>query len=108
MNEALYGKEVTNIRLCGGVSKSPYWCQMFADVFEKPIELTAVAELGCLGAAMCAGIGAGLYKDTIDTVNQCVHVKETYTPNPEAVAFYRESFDKWFECLKVVNQYIYV
>jgi xylulokinase len=107
MNEALYGKEAKIIRLCGGVAKSPYWCQMFADVFEKPIELTEVTELGCLGAAMCAGIGAGLFKDTTDAVKKCVHVKETYTPNPEAAAVYREGFDKWFECLKVVNAEIY-
>lgn len=107
MNETLYGKEAKIIRLCGGVAKSPYWCQMFADVFEKPIELTAVTELGCLGAAMCAGIGAGLFKDTADAVKKCVHIKETYLPNPEAAKVYREAFDKWFECLQVVNNKIY-
>ena len=39
------------------------WCQMFADILERPVELTKVSELGALGAAMCAGIGAGLYKE---------------------------------------------
>lgn len=107
MNEAMYGKEAVNIRLCGGVAKSPYWCQMFADIFEKPIELTEVTELGCLGAAMCAGIGAGLFEDVKDAVGKCVHVKETYTPNPQNVDVYREAFDKWFECLKVANVEIY-
>lgn len=107
MNEVLYGKDVNNIRLCGGVAKSPYWCQMFADVFEKPIELTAVTELGCLGAAMSAGIGAGLFENATDAVKKCVHVKETYTPTSEAAAVYRKSFEKWFECLNVVNSEIY-
>jgi len=107
MNEQFYGNDAVNIRLCGGVSKSPYWCQMFADVFEKPIELTEVSELGCLGAAMCAGIGAGLFNDVRDAVNKCVHIKETYTPNPAASAVYRDSFTKWLECLRVVNSEIY-
>ena len=107
MNEALYGKEVVNIRLCGGVAKSPYWCQMFADVFEKPIELTAVSELGCLGAAICAGIGAGFYKNLSEAVEKCVHVKEIYTPDPEKSAIYRKTFEQWFRCLKVANDYIY-
>lgn len=108
MNENLYGKEITSIRLCGGVSKSPYWCQMFADIFNRPIELIEVSELGCLGAAMCAGIGAGLYKDASEAVDKCVHIKEVYTPNEENVKVYQETFDKWFECLKITNNQIYV
>ncbi|MBR5736528.1 MAG: hypothetical protein IKX60_07040 [Bacteroidales bacterium] len=107
MNEHFYGKDAVNIRLCGGVAKSPYWCQMFADIFEKPIELTEVAELGCLGAAMCAGIGAGLFSNVRDAVEKCVHVRETYTPNPKASEIYSLSFDKWFECLTVANTVIY-
>lgn len=107
MNEALYEKNVNTIRLCGGVAKSPYWCQMFADIFERPIELIEVTELGCLGAAMCAGIGAGLFENPSDAVDKCVHVKETYTPNPDNISVYRDAFDKWFECLQVTNKEIY-
>ncbi len=107
MNEILYGKEMHTIRLCGGVAKSPYWCQMFADIFNKPIELTEVAELGCLGAAMLAGVGAGLFADASEAVEKCVHVKEIYTPNPEVVPVYEEAFDRWFECLQVTNKEIY-
>lgn len=107
MNESLYGKESRVIRLCGGVSKSPYWCQMFADIFERPIELIEVAELGCLGAAMCAGVGAGVFGNITEAVDKCVHVKETYTPNPENIPVYREAFAKWLKCLKVANDAIY-
>ncbi|MBQ9636523.1 MAG: hypothetical protein IJV36_01335 [Prevotella sp.] len=106
MYERLTGK-VKKIRLCGGVGKSPYWCQMFADIFERPIELTEVPEVGCLGAAMCAGIGAGIYRDAFDAAEKCVHVRETYTPNAEVNHIYRAAFEKWFECLKVVNANIY-
>lgn len=80
---------------------------MFADIFEKPIELTEVSELGCLGAAMCAGIGAGLFDDVRDAVDNCVHIKETYEPNNENRIVYRASFDKWFNCLEVANSGIY-
>lgn len=44
MNQELSG-EVTHVRLCGGVAKSPMWCQMFADILERPVELTKVSEL---------------------------------------------------------------
>lgn len=32
------------------------------------MEITEVQEMGCLGAAMCAGIGAGLYLDVRDAI----------------------------------------
>ena len=80
MNQELSG-EVKHVRLCGGVSKSPMWCQMFADILNRPVELTEVAELGALGADMCAGIGAGLFKDCYDAVEKCVKVTKVYKPD---------------------------
>ncbi|MHC1785553.1 MAG: FGGY-family carbohydrate kinase [Christensenellales bacterium] len=80
MNEELSG-DVKHVRLCGGVSKSPMWSQMFADILEKPVELTEVAELGALGAAMCAGIGAGVFSCPSEAVDKCVKVAKVYQPN---------------------------
>ena len=76
--------------------------------YTGPIELIEVSELGCLGAAMCAGIGAGLYKDASEAVDKCVHIKEVYTPNQDNVKTYQETFERWFECLKITNNQIYV
>ena len=51
------------IRLAGGVANSKVWSQMFADVFGIPLRLIQDVELGAKGAAMAAGIGAGLFAD---------------------------------------------
>lgn len=107
MNEELSG-QIKHIRLCGGVAKSPMWCQMFADILEKPVELTEVPELGCLGAAMCAGIGAGLYRDCGDAVDKCVHISKIYTPNPDLQAAYGAAFDTWARCYSISNEEIYI
>ncbi len=107
MNQELSGA-VKHVRLCGGVAKSNMWCQMFADILEKPVELTEVSELGALGAAMCAGIGAGLYRDCPDAVARCVKVTKTYEPNPERIPQYRASFETWARCYRVANEQIYV
>lgn len=107
MNEELAG-EITNIRLCGGVAKSPMWCQMFADILGKPVELTEVTELGCLGAAMCAGIGDGLFEDCTDAVNKCVNISKVYEPNPNTKDLYYESFKRWEHYYTVANDEIYV
>ena len=48
-------------RIAGGAAKSDVWVQMFADVLQLPIECTACEELGAMGAAMCAGVGVGIF-----------------------------------------------
>ena len=98
----------TKVRLCGGVSKSPIWCQMFADVMQRPVELTGVAELGSLGAAMSAGIGTGVYESTRDAVRTAVHVTDTFDPRPANHAAYSEAFDRWARACDVLNQGFYV
>ena len=107
MNQELSG-EVKHIRLCGGVAKSPMWCQMFADVLEKPVELTEVSELGALGAAMCAGIGAGLFADCKDAVAKCVKITKVYTPDEKKVSAYKEAYKTWEHCYNVSNKEIYI
>lgn len=107
MNQELSG-EVRHVRLCGGVAKSPMWCQMFADVLNRPVELTEVSELGALGAAMCAGIGAGLYADCKDAVAKCVKITKVYQPDTNKVAAYEQAFKVWERCYNVSNEQIYV
>ncbi|MGI6627846.1 MAG: FGGY-family carbohydrate kinase [Bacillota bacterium] len=107
MNEELAG-EIKNVRLCGGVSKSPMWCQMFADILQRPVETTEVSELGSLGAAMCAGIGAGLFENCADAVEKCVRISKTYMPSKKASKEYEEAFKRWSRCYSIANSEIYV
>jgi len=107
MNQELSG-EIKHVRLCGGVAKSDMWCQMFADILDKPVELTEVSELGSLGAAMCAGIGAGLFKDCRDAVSKCVRVTKIYMPDDRKKAAYEEAFKSWERCYNISNEEIYI
>lgn len=104
LKEELVG-DVSVVRLCGGVAKSPYWCQMFADVMRIPIELTAATELGSLGAAMYAGVGAGVYADCADAADKCVHITQKYIPNPNNFAAYDEALDRWNRAYDAANSF---
>lgn len=107
MNQELSG-EIKHVRLCGGVAKSELWCQMFADILDKPVELTEVSELGALGAAMCAGIGAGLFKDCADAVSKCVRVTKIYLPDDRKREAYDKAFKVWEHCYNISNEEIYM
>lgn len=98
-----FSKSVKSVRLSGGVTKSPMWCQMFADIMNKDIELTESSEAGALGAAMYSGIGVGVYKDCIDAANKCVRVSKVYKPILENVELYKESFNRWNEAFDALN-----
>ena len=83
------GMTVDRLTLSGGGVKSRVWPQMFADVCSavtcihvNPRETTS------LGAAMAAGVGAGVYASFADAA-KIVHTRDERRPDPETAAAYR-------------------
>ncbi|MBI9106793.1 MAG: FGGY-family carbohydrate kinase [Spirochaetales bacterium] len=61
---ASYTRLSDDMLLVGGGGKSPFWRQLFADIYNKNITESRVGEdAGSLGAAAAAAVGAGLWKD---------------------------------------------
>ncbi len=76
--------------IVGGGGKSPFWRQIFADIYEKNIIETNVGqEAGSLGAAIVAGVGAGLWED-FDFVKTLHKRKGEHTPNEQNKKIYRK------------------
>lgn len=88
-------KAPESIRLAGGVTKSPLWTQMFADILNYPIELFEVKELGSLGAAMAAGVSAGIFKDYQEASAVMTSIDRVIRPNPEMHAKYQKKYEKY-------------
>lgn len=89
------GIEIDSIRVTGGASRSPLWAQMQADIFQKPIYTLQTAETATLGAALYAGVGAGVYKDYKEATDIAVRVSGQYDPNPKLADAYTESYLKF-------------
>jgi xylulokinase len=68
------GVPVNDIRLGGGGARSPLWRQIQADVYAKPVSLLATEEGAAQGAAILAGVGAGLWPSVDEACDQFVHV----------------------------------
>ena len=51
------------IILTGGGTKSPLWRQLVADISGLPVRLPEVADMACVGAAVLAGTGCGMFPD---------------------------------------------
>ena len=86
-------QDVNQIRVTGGGAKSDFWNQIMADVFNKQMETIVCAEATSLGAAMCAAVGHGAYKDLKEAAAQMVQVDKRFEPIPANVEIYAELFD---------------
>ena len=56
----------TGLILTGGATNSQVWCQLVADIAGVPVRLPEVADMACVGAAVLAGVGCGLYRDATE------------------------------------------
>jgi len=57
------GRPIEGIRVEGSLVRSRVWMQLKADVTGRPMEAAGIREATSLGAALLAGIGAGVYPD---------------------------------------------
>ncbi|HSV74598.1 MAG TPA: FGGY family carbohydrate kinase [Chthonomonadales bacterium] len=105
--EAKAGIKVETVRLTGGAAKSPFWCQLMADAFGKPIEILQTSETGCLGAALYAGIGAGLYRTPAEAVDRAVKVTAVYQPDPSLAAAYDRAFARFAQTMDALDQTVF-
>jgi xylulokinase len=70
--------------IVGGGSKSAFWRQIFADVFDMKIIKTNIGEeAGSLGAAAIAAVGCGIWEDfsKVDEVHQIESISEPVQEN---------------------------
>ena len=75
---------IDSIRLGGGGARSALWRQIQADVYNHAVELAEAEEGAAYGAALLAGVGAGVWSDVDEACAQVVRVSERVEPDPEA------------------------
>jgi len=84
-------------RLClaGGATKSPVWTQMIAEIADRPLHVSGVADLACAGAAMMAGVGCGLFRDTAEAARRLAPKERLAEPDPQRAEAYRAVFESY-------------
>ena len=95
--EELTATPVTEAVLTGGAAKGTLWPQILADTLGVPVRIPVVKESTALGAAIYAGVGAGLYPDAPSTATKLVRFERSFEPQPDAVAIYDDLFERWRE-----------
>lgn len=92
------GIEINRVIASGGGAKSPLWLQIQADVFQREVYTTKMSEQACFGAAIMAGVGAGVYPSVREACSRIVkHNPEPVLPDPHASAVYDHSYEVYKE-----------
>lgn len=79
-------------RLTGGISRSPVFAQLFADVLAMPVTVTATDEAAAWGAALCAGSGVGLFASPRHDPRDLDAVTTRFSPDPDRSAQMAERY----------------
>ena len=67
-------------RVSGGGARSELWLRILASVLGLPLETTESEEGSAFGAALLAGVRAGVFADANDAVARCVRVRRRIEP----------------------------
>lgn len=98
------GALVETMHAVGGAANSPLWTQIKADVTGKKIRVPDSDMATCLGAAMLAGVGTGVYPDFPTAVKKTVRFHKEYRPDSERHALYQRWFPLYRELYAALHE----
>lgn len=82
-----------NLTACGGGAQSPFWRQLLADILQCKIVTTTSKEGPALGAAILAGVAAGVFESVEQGCAKLVKMSEQFSDtNKDNAAKYDEVY----------------
>jgi len=92
-----YHPAIDNMLIAGGGSKSEFWRQMFADIYNMEILKSNIdQDAASLGAAALAAVGAGLWKD-YSAMDNLHNIQNTAKPVAEHSREYEKALARFKE-----------
>ncbi len=82
-------------RASGGGAASDLWLRIVASVLGLPVERTESEEGSAFGAALLAGVRAGVFADPAEAVARCVRVRDRIEPDEEWAASYTHGYARF-------------
>jgi xylulokinase len=87
----------TQVRATGGGARSALWRELQADVYGVPVARTAAEEGPAYGAALLAGVAAGVFGDVDDACSRIELLPELTEPDASRSAVYERQYGLYRE-----------
>ncbi len=98
------GIQIENYRAVGGGGRSDAWVQTCADIFGKPFTRPVIIEAGALGAAILAGVGAGVFENYAQAVATMVKLERTFEPDLPRHARYQARYQNYLRMTPLMTR----
>jgi xylulokinase len=89
------GVPATKIRVGGGGARSALWREIQATVYGHPVETVVAEEGAAYGAALLAGVGAGIWESVDAACDVAVKSASITPPKPQAAAVIAERYGQY-------------
>ena len=90
---ATLGAEPSLVRLSGGGARSPFWHQLFSDIFDREVATLETQEGSAYGAALLAMVGAGEYPNAAEACRTAIKEVDRKRPRPADAQFYAKRYE---------------
>ena len=90
----LHGGRVCSL---GGGARNDLWLQIKANVLDRTVVTPEAQESTCLGAAVLAAVGAGIYSGLDQAVQAMVRMRREFAPQPELVSCYADTYQDYLQ-----------
>ena len=98
--EKALGQSVNRYIAIGGGAQSNLWCQIIADITNKPVFRATTTEATALGAGILAAVAAGCFADARQAAQEMAHILPQPTePDSSRHEFYNSLFEEVYRPL---------
>ena len=86
-------EQIEAFRSGGGGARSPAWLQIKANILGRPIETLEVENTACLGAALIAACGIGVFESPQAAAAEVIRTRHRFEPDPSRHSEYRKKLE---------------
>ncbi len=84
----------------GGGAQSDLWCQIIADITDKPVYRATTTEAAALGAGILAATAVGCFANAREAAQEMTHIlPQPIEPNASVHSFYNRLFEEVYRPL---------
>jgi gluconokinase len=85
-------RTIKSLCVNGRFASFPFWTQMIADIFNKPVNINKASDSVAVGAFLLGATEIGIYKN-LDEAAQTVALPETYSPKKQNHNVYMKHYE---------------
>jgi xylulokinase len=87
--------EIKQVRVSGGGAKSSLWRQIMADILRVPLVTVNTTEGAAFGAAILAGVGAGIFDTVPNACSSMIKLTGQTEPVPRNTELYEGYYERY-------------